>query len=73
LLIQDGKPHLQKAMRMSRSPRHLLPLNKALADHLVYRRLDEARRYRLSMTVAVPVVREKVLVVFCVADKLTIS
>jgi hypothetical protein len=30
LLIQDGSPYLQKAMRMSRSPRHLLPLHKRL-------------------------------------------
>ena len=41
LLIQDGRPHLQKPMRESRPPRHLLPLHKALADHLVDRRLDE--------------------------------
>ena len=44
---------------MSRSPRHLLPLHKALADHLVDRRLDEARRDRLAMTVAVPVVGDR--------------
>jgi hypothetical protein len=56
LLIQDGSPHLQKAMRMSWSPRHLLPLHKPLADHLVDRRLDEARRDRLAMAVAVPVI-----------------
>jgi hypothetical protein len=31
LVIQDGSPHLQTAMRMSRSPRYMLPLHKALA------------------------------------------
>jgi len=55
---------------MSRSPRHLLPLHKPLADHLVDRRLDEARRDRLVMTVAVPVVQDKALVVLDVADEL---
>lgn len=40
-------------MRMSRSPRHLLPLHKTLADHLVDRRLDEARRDRIAVAVAV--------------------
>jgi hypothetical protein len=70
LLIQDGSPHLQKAMRMSWSPRHLLPLHKPFADHLVDRRLDEARRDRLAMAVAVPVIHDKVLVVVEVADEL---
>jgi len=55
---------------MSRSPRHLLPLHKPLADHLVDRRLDESRRDRLVMTVAVPVVQDKALVVLDVADEL---
>ena len=42
---------------MSQSPRHLLPLHKTLADHLVDRRLVEARGDRLAMTVAVSVVQ----------------
>src|SRR5471032_3713263 len=57
-------------MRMSRSPRHLLPLHKTLADHLIDRRLDEARRDRLTMAVAVPVVHDIALVVLDVADEL---
>src|SRR6516164_2994971 len=55
---------------MSRSPRHLLPLHKTLADHLVDRRLDEARGDRLAMTVAVRVVRDKARVVLEVTDEL---
>ncbi|SEI22783.1 hypothetical protein SAMN05192544_104484 [Paraburkholderia hospita] len=55
---------------MSWSPRHLLPLHKALADHLVDRRFDEARGDRLAMTVAVPVVHDKALVVLEVTDEL---
>ena len=51
---------------MSRSPRHLLTLHKALADHLVDRRLDEARGDRLAMTVAVPVVHDNTLDGSCV-------
>jgi hypothetical protein len=70
LLIQDGSPHLQEVMRMSQSPRHLLLFHKPLADHLVDRRLDEARRDRLAMAVAVPVIHDKVLVVVEVADEL---
>ncbi len=55
---------------MSWSPRHLLPLHKALADHLVDRRFDEARGDRLAMTVAVPVVHDKAPVVLEVPDEL---
>ncbi len=55
---------------MSRSPRHLLPLHKTLADHLVDSRLDEARGDWLAMTVAVSVVHDKALVVLEVTDEL---
>jgi hypothetical protein len=57
-------------MRMSRSPRHLLPLNKPLADYLMDPRLNEARRDQLVMAVAVPIIHDKVLVVVEVADEL---
>ena len=49
----DGSP-VSKALRMNRSPRHLLPLHKTLADHLVDSRLHEARGDWLAMTVAAP-------------------
>jgi hypothetical protein len=55
---------------MSQSPRHLLPLHKMLADHLVDRRLDETRGDWLAMTVAVSVVHDKALVVLEGTDEL---
>ncbi|TDN57989.1 hypothetical protein B0G77_8848 [Paraburkholderia sp. BL10I2N1] len=58
-----------EGLDMSWSPRHLLPFHKALADHLVDRRFDEARRDRLAMTVAVPVVHDRALVVLEIADE----
>jgi hypothetical protein len=60
LLIQDDSPPLQKAMCMSRLPRHLLPIHKSLANRLVDPRLGEARRGRLAMTVAVPVIHNTI-------------
>ena len=47
---------------------HFLPLHKTLAEHLIDRRLDEARRDWLAVAVAVPIVHDKVLVVLEVAD-----
>src|SRR5258705_7277831 len=60
----------EQALGMSQSPRHLLPLHETLADHLVDRRFDEARGDRLAMTVAVPVVHDKALVVLEGTDEL---
>ena len=61
-------PYLTKAQRVSRSPRHLLPLDEMLADHLVDSRLGEARGGWLAIAAAVSVVHDIALVVLRVAE-----
>jgi len=54
---------LAKGHAQEPADNHFLPLHKTLAEHLIDRRFDEARRDWLAVAVSGPIVHDKVLVV----------
>jgi hypothetical protein len=59
LLIEHAGPDLQQPVSARGGPTHLLSLHKPLADNLVDGGFDEAGRDRLTVPLAVRIVRDR--------------
>jgi hypothetical protein len=70
-LVQNPNSDVQRLIRTSGRPPHLLPLDQPFADHLVDGRFHKSGRDQLAMSATIRVVRNRVQVGFEVVRELT--